>query len=221
MPSTGECHWLSLYETPLTRTTDQPSHLMDLPPELRNRIYDFVFEDQAPQDISAFAAKALQPRSAIVAVSRQLRKETLGIQQQAIDQFMRQHTFFISADTLSLESPTNSGFIVPPSPLDLQTLLVEATTSPMLPIRQLELRFELRPPHRDEVLVWWTLAIHANKNGSASAKGRAHKIDGSHQDMSVSWFLDTAREKGVRLTRAGMLPKAQSLDFANVVRVLL
>lgn len=69
--------------------------LLDLLPELRSRIYHYVFES-SPRDINLLAAEAFAPPAAVTAVSRQLRKETCGLHERALNAFWTDNTFYVS-----------------------------------------------------------------------------------------------------------------------------
>lgn len=73
----------------------QPFRLLDLPPELRNRIYEHTLEDQAPHELDVFTYRTHVPEPAITAVSRQLRKETIGLLQEATRHFWDSHIFLV------------------------------------------------------------------------------------------------------------------------------
>ncbi|KAK5131811.1 hypothetical protein LTR08_000566 [Meristemomyces frigidus] len=87
----------ALIESAATPTAT-PFRIRDLAPELRNHIYDCVFEDDAPHKLSLLEAHAVAPPSAITAVSRQLRQETLELHQHAMAAFWGSHDFCIAFD---------------------------------------------------------------------------------------------------------------------------
>ncbi|KAK4539745.1 hypothetical protein LTR36_010398 [Oleoguttula mirabilis] len=72
-----------------------PFRLLDLPPELRNRIYSYVFDDSALPELDLLATGRSSPPSAITVTTHQLRSETLGLHQQAMSAFWTDHKFSI------------------------------------------------------------------------------------------------------------------------------
>ncbi|KAK4544005.1 hypothetical protein LTR36_004779 [Oleoguttula mirabilis] len=76
--------------------TAEPFRFLDLPPELRNRVYHYVFEGRSQQDIELFAeAKSFAPHMAVTAVSQQLRTESQGLYVIALKDFWTTHHFYI------------------------------------------------------------------------------------------------------------------------------
>ncbi|KAK5736836.1 hypothetical protein LTR17_007161 [Elasticomyces elasticus] len=70
----------------------QPSRLLTLPPELRVRVYECLFEAESQQpDIDLFAVKDFAPNPAILSTNHLIRHEALPIAQPAITRFS-QHT---------------------------------------------------------------------------------------------------------------------------------
>lgn len=85
------------YVPPLSESNisiDTAFRFMDLPPELRNNVYDLMFEQhasKAPIELSTLPAE--MPSDAITRVSKQLRKESLGYYQPAVPEFWRLNAF--------------------------------------------------------------------------------------------------------------------------------
>ena len=75
-----------------------PFRFRDLAPELRNRIYDCVFEDEAPHRMSLLDIRAAAPPIAITAVSKQVRNESLGLYKLAVAAFDTSHDYYVSID---------------------------------------------------------------------------------------------------------------------------
>ncbi|KAK5736839.1 hypothetical protein LTR17_007164 [Elasticomyces elasticus] len=74
---------------------DKPFRLMDLAPELRNRIYECYFEPTGPQTISILDITKHAPSQAITAVNKRMRHETYQIGQDAEREFF-QRSFFLA-----------------------------------------------------------------------------------------------------------------------------
>ncbi|KAI6914042.1 hypothetical protein KC318_g1390 [Hortaea werneckii] len=76
------------------QTTTSP--LLNLPPELRNLIYEHVFHDTAPEKKDLFSSRP--PGSGIVETNRLLRSETKAICDDVYNSFWRSHTFTVEID---------------------------------------------------------------------------------------------------------------------------
>ena len=85
-------------ETPAAVPITTPFRILDLAPELRNRIYNCIFEDNAPHRLSLFDARAVAPPPAITAVSRRVRAETLGMYRAAGAAFWSSHVYCVSCE---------------------------------------------------------------------------------------------------------------------------
>jgi len=76
---------------------EMPFRLLDLPPELRNRIYTCIIEDiTMPPSTDVFSALQFLPDPTITAVSRQIRSESLGLFRQATTEFWSTHNFYLT-----------------------------------------------------------------------------------------------------------------------------
>ncbi|KAI7496286.1 hypothetical protein KC367_g6719 [Hortaea werneckii] len=72
------------------------SSFINLPPELRNLVYEHVFQNTAPETKDLFSSKA--PGSGLVATNRLLRSETKPIYEDIYKSFWRSHTFTVEID---------------------------------------------------------------------------------------------------------------------------
>ncbi|KAK5121295.1 hypothetical protein LTR85_005461 [Meristemomyces frigidus] len=68
---------------------------MDLPPELRNRIYECAFEFNVDQEIEVFTARALAPSAALTMTTHQVHKESLQLLREATQRFWSECKFFV------------------------------------------------------------------------------------------------------------------------------
>ncbi|KAK4962674.1 hypothetical protein LTR10_000301 [Elasticomyces elasticus] len=75
-------------------------HLLALPPELRNRVYECVFEDEAPRNIHVGDIDNHWPSAALPASCQQICKETLEMLRAAVLQFKNNHVCIIDTDPL-------------------------------------------------------------------------------------------------------------------------
>ena len=70
--------------------------LLELPRELRNLIYEYVFDDAASKELELLAFKLHLPHSGIPVTNHQLRAETLLLEKVAISRFWTSHDFKIT-----------------------------------------------------------------------------------------------------------------------------
>ncbi|KAK3645434.1 hypothetical protein LTR56_009161 [Elasticomyces elasticus] len=70
-------------------------HLLALPPELRNRIYEYVFVDEAPPAIDVLEVDLHWPSAALSGTCQQICQETIKIMSAAVVQFATNHTCII------------------------------------------------------------------------------------------------------------------------------
>ncbi|KAK5121171.1 hypothetical protein LTR85_005655 [Meristemomyces frigidus] len=78
---------------------DAPCRLLNLPAELRNRIYDLVLEDTAPVEVDIFTAKKHMPSFGLISTCRQIRQENLLLHKEALSRFWRSHDFIVKLET--------------------------------------------------------------------------------------------------------------------------
>ena len=90
----------------------QVFRLFDLPPELRNRIYTSIFEGDAPPRLSLLATKHCCPSAAITTTSRLLRKESLGLFQEALRLFWTGHSFYVPIESDILDDSKLEEFLL-------------------------------------------------------------------------------------------------------------
>lgn len=86
--------------------TSGPFRFLDLPPEMRNLIYNFVLEDENDYSLNITRWNNFMPSPAITAVNRQIRSEVLGYYRPAITDVFKNHFWFIQ-----LSSDLTNGFV--------------------------------------------------------------------------------------------------------------
>lgn len=79
-----------------TNKNELAFRLFDLPGELRNAIYAFVFEDLNDEKIDIFDVRKCLPPPAILEVSRHIRSETLQLYEEACKAFWSNHTITVA-----------------------------------------------------------------------------------------------------------------------------
>ncbi|KAK3679561.1 hypothetical protein LTR37_021416 [Vermiconidia calcicola] len=79
---------------------DPPFRFLQLPPELRNKVYDYVFEDAAEYyiAIASLPVSSLQPSPSITFTSHLVRSESLPLYQEATARFWASHDFYFAHD---------------------------------------------------------------------------------------------------------------------------
>ncbi|KAK4543877.1 hypothetical protein LTR36_004651 [Oleoguttula mirabilis] len=187
---------------------------LDLPPELRNKIYDISFETKATsQEVDLFATHAVAPPTALAATCRQLRSETLTILREAQELFIDTHTFYL---TMTLEDLANGSAYGGLPPSALQTILDKVPASNLLLIRRFTVRVlaaymscGVIKPH-----VWRDVVFTAAEDGQVmveSANDSAGPDLGRH-------IYDCAVSCGIRLSQ---VEDPRYLDLYGVVRAVL
>ena len=71
--------------------TSKCFRLLDLPPELRARIYEYAFADESPEEVDLIQIESHLPWPALTAVSRLVRQESVPCFQDAFEKFWRGH----------------------------------------------------------------------------------------------------------------------------------
>jgi len=74
----------------------QVFRFLDLPPELRNRVYSYTLEYHAPPQVNLLATRIHAPSALVTIVSRQLRHESLDLYHQAMHDFWTKRSFHLS-----------------------------------------------------------------------------------------------------------------------------
>ena len=76
---------------------------LDLSPELRNRVYHFVFEDASDEDLDLFAKPYYHSTAAITVTCSQIRQESFCLYKQAIANFWTSHAFHVTVQGQDLD----------------------------------------------------------------------------------------------------------------------
>lgn len=71
---------------------------LDLPPELRNRIYYYVFTETSSHELNLLDRPPYYSNSAITSTSRKIRGESLSLYEQIVTDFWQTHAFYIKLD---------------------------------------------------------------------------------------------------------------------------
>lgn len=93
---------------------------LDLPPELRNRIYNYVFEDTSTTSIELFKYTRHVSKPTITTVCHQIRLESIGLLREAQRNFWKDHKWIIPFDSKILNKADRDKLLlecdaIPPS----------------------------------------------------------------------------------------------------------
>ncbi|KAK5676927.1 hypothetical protein LTS10_010691 [Elasticomyces elasticus] len=191
--------------------SDQPFRLLDLPPELRVRIYECFFElPTSLEAIDIFEAQQHAPNLAIAATSRLIRREALDLGRQAVVQFYQQHSFFLQLPAW-VEWQWNR---------ELQAAEAAVKTLPMLPISTFENRYTVGEVKGERLYVKVVMSISATGEIEATCRCRRDADEdysppartNSSSVQRYAQVLDVAMTWGTSL---------QYLDIRNVMRAQL
>ena len=76
-------------------SNSEACRFLDLPPEIRDRIYCLIFLDENEDEIDFHEARSRLPKVTITLTCRQVRREALGLIQEADEVFYQNHCFLI------------------------------------------------------------------------------------------------------------------------------
>ena len=97
------------------RVVDTSFRFFDLSPELRNMVYRFVLEDNAPLLLSVFTANEHVPSCVLTVITKQIRSETVGLYLGAVRSFWDTHIFEITTG-FGQRDHTSAGYRITSSP---------------------------------------------------------------------------------------------------------
>ncbi|KAK3633323.1 hypothetical protein LTR56_015891 [Elasticomyces elasticus] len=186
---------------------NQHFRLLDLPPELRVRIYECFFE--VPNSIEAtdiFEAQQHAPNLAIAATSRLIRREALAIGKAAMLQFYQQGDLFIQMSVCSSVQWRE----------EMQNLQAAASALPSFPLSTFELRYSIQRSSGEKNDCRMTASIAAGGN----VEGHTRWFNNGVEYQNIANRIDLekgARRKDITLTWGTRL---QYLHVVNVLRAL-
>ena len=117
-------------------STEKLAHLLNLPAELRNTIYSYIFEDTRDHQLDILSWNDILPCSSILRVNRQTRSECLSLHGEAIANLANDHHWVFCIDARFSHKAHRES-----------VLLQSKKLSPYIPISNLSVVFEFPCTH--------------------------------------------------------------------------
>ncbi|KAK5703267.1 hypothetical protein LTR97_004216 [Elasticomyces elasticus] len=195
---------------------DQHFRLLDLPPELRVRIYECFFElPTSLEATSIFEAQQQAPSLAIAVTSRLIRHEALDLGRIAVRHFFEQQSFFLQMPVYTAEGRDS----------ETDAFEAAAVALPRFPISTMEFRFTVLDDPRDSPTSdHWKRhcrkTVRTMEGGQIEevSRWRLHGIGQDYRTQTDSLSIKGAAALSIMLTNGASL---QYLDVGNVSRALL
>ncbi|KAK5739891.1 hypothetical protein LTR17_004987 [Elasticomyces elasticus] len=175
--------------------------LLDLPPELRVRIYECYFEPdpETPQAIDLYRVHDYAPQVAILRTSRLVRHESYPIGKPSIVKFFTQQKFAVDLEQdFPLTRTLSPGF------------QAAATALPPFPISAIRLRFSER-------FSWFVSISAESDNEDAHVVYSVERNDQLFAGQNSATLQRAAEKVGVALTQQG---GGRCLHFYNLLKAL-
>ena len=198
-------------------TANDPFPLYKLPPELREHIYAFLFEDETPHQIELFV-EGLQnaPRPDITAVSRLIRRESLPIYTAARAVFYRSHLFYADIGTSSEEHL----YGLTDKKQTMLTFLAKIEILPPLPLIAVRFRKGFEPVRGAGIEIFTTLRVLGEGRLEEHYVWKMTTDSSARESNPSRQIQKTANEHGLRVTsREG--EGFACIDLVGVVKVML
>ncbi|KAK3629961.1 hypothetical protein LTR56_017720 [Elasticomyces elasticus] len=203
---------------------DQPFRFLDLPPELRVRIYECFFEPNSQHDFSTRinmldieTIKRQAPDLAILGTSHLVRREAYDIGKEAERHFFHETCFF-----LDLKTPLIYGGPQKPYTHDLRRMVKAISSLPRFPLSKIEFLLTHKLNGHE---FWIRLIVSAASDGKLKGstefgEGQTVGIDSVSVESKNELFQTMAGQffVGMKMTRRG---EPLCLDMANLVEMVL
>ncbi|KAK5676933.1 hypothetical protein LTS10_010697 [Elasticomyces elasticus] len=191
--------------------------LLDLPPELRVRIYECFFEPSLRSStridiLDVETIKRHAPGLAILATNHLVRREAYDTGKEAERQYFHDHSFFLEIKTPAIGHYSDLELFTS----EMVEFMATVTSLPRYPVSTVETR--LSQDLIGKRLVYACQVINAASDGKIGTTAR-QKYDFGHGPMHDYSLLDmVTKSLGVELTRS---TKPITLDIRSLVEVVL
>ncbi|KAK3629959.1 hypothetical protein LTR56_017718 [Elasticomyces elasticus] len=199
--------------------TDKPFRLLDLPPELRTRVYECYFEPEGPQAISIFDITKHAPSQAITAVNKRMRHETYQIGKDVEREFFQRSFFLEWCNRVRYDS-------IDQREEEIYGMRKLIKLLPFFPITALEVRLvaprrgsQMGPMFLVRRTRWSRHVIHVDSAGLITetvqyGSGEVFGEQCEGEPKTTTTLQHSARQLGATLTRGEQVP------YLNVVWVV-
>ncbi|KAK3632506.1 hypothetical protein LTR56_014413 [Elasticomyces elasticus] len=190
--------------------------LLDLPPELRVRIYECLYQDEAVGDIDYLTLRQHAPSVAIALTSSLVRHEVMPLYERATKCLYQKHTFYIKMHMPYGQRTTDRDTSLPE---DMRDILTVVAATPQLPISsiRLKLRVDDGPGYLRDLRV----DVRVTSDGGVEATHFWALTPGSGNvifsgvPFSGKWLLDSAERIQIVMVQQN---DPRLLDIRNVLR---
>ncbi|KAK5730100.1 hypothetical protein LTR15_000034 [Elasticomyces elasticus] len=185
---------------------DQHFRLLDLPPELRMRIYECYFEadPDAPRAMNLVRVRDFATNVAVLRTSRLVRHESYTISKELVAKFFSQRDFFVEMQYDSILKRRDK----------IPDLIEAVAAQPLYPISALTLKI-LGRPTATGVHSWSARVSTDPGNGTSRVALTIHRDHAPFEEVYPNVWQQAADKIGVEITRHG---NAEYLDPGNLVK---
>ncbi|KAK5708478.1 hypothetical protein LTR17_020657 [Elasticomyces elasticus] len=198
---------------------EQPFRLLDLPPELRVRIYECLYQDESVGDLDYLTLREHVPSVAITLTNRLIRHEAMPLYERATKSFYQQHIFYVKmrmpdGGTGPDGEPGDTNL-----PEDMRDILNIAAAMPQLPISSVRIKLCLEDRGSDREYQDLRVDVKVTSGGGVEATHFWESAPGRRDvPYSGEWLCD-----GAEGTQTVMIQQndARYLEGGNILRVVV